>query len=97
MACLVVGRIDIYLITAEELVPSMTMKVTYAGAELHEDISKLLQNIDNTTQTLDELTNRALSVAGGRAMAQAVSRRPLTAEARVRSRDRSMWDLWWKK
>jgi hypothetical protein len=33
----------------------------------------------------------------GRAMAQAVSRRPLTAEARVRSRIKSMWDLWWTK
>jgi hypothetical protein len=31
----------------------------------------------------------------GRAMAQAVSRRALTAEARVRSRGQSMWDLWW--
>jgi hypothetical protein len=31
----------------------------------------------------------------GRAMAQAVSRRPLTAEVRVRSRGQSMWDLWW--
>jgi hypothetical protein len=30
-------------------------------------------------------------------MAQVVSRRPLTAEARVRSRVRSMWDLWWTK
>jgi hypothetical protein len=30
-------------------------------------------------------------------MAQAVSRRPLTAEARVRSRGQSMWDLWWTK
>jgi hypothetical protein len=29
----------------------------------------------------------------GRAMAQAVSRRPLTAEARVRA----MWNLWWTK
>jgi hypothetical protein len=33
----------------------------------------------------------------GRAMAQAVSHRPLTAEARVRSRVKSMWDLWWTK
>jgi hypothetical protein len=33
----------------------------------------------------------------GRAMAQAVSRRPPTAEARVRSRGQSMWDLWWTK
>jgi hypothetical protein len=33
----------------------------------------------------------------GRAMAQAVSRRPLTAEARVRSRGQFMWDLWWTK
>jgi hypothetical protein len=31
----------------------------------------------------------------GRAVAQAVRRRPLTAEARVRSRGQSMWDLWW--
>jgi hypothetical protein len=30
-------------------------------------------------------------------MAQAVSRRPLIAEARVRSRGQSMWDLWWTK
>jgi hypothetical protein len=30
-------------------------------------------------------------------MAQAVSRRPLTAEARVRSWGQSMWDLWWTK
>jgi hypothetical protein len=28
-------------------------------------------------------------------MAQAVSRRPLTTEARVRSQVQSMWDLWW--
>jgi hypothetical protein len=34
---------------------------------------------------------------GGRAMAQAVSRRPLTTEARVRSQVKSMWDLWWAK
>jgi hypothetical protein len=33
----------------------------------------------------------------GRAMAQAVSRRPLTTEARVRSQVKSMWDLWWAK
>jgi hypothetical protein len=33
----------------------------------------------------------------GRAMAQAVSRRPLTTEARVRSQSQSMWDLWWTK
>jgi hypothetical protein len=33
----------------------------------------------------------------GRAMAQAVSRRPLTTEARVRSQVKSMWDLWWTK
>jgi hypothetical protein len=33
----------------------------------------------------------------GRAMAQAVSRRPPIAEARVRSRGHSMWDLWWTK
>jgi hypothetical protein len=33
----------------------------------------------------------------GRAMAQAVSRRPPTAEARIRSRGQSMWDLWWTK
>jgi hypothetical protein len=30
-------------------------------------------------------------------MAQAVSRRPLTTEARVRSQVKSMWDLWWTK
>jgi len=29
-------------------------------------------------------------------MAQAVSRRPLTAEARVRGRVDPVWDLWWK-
>jgi hypothetical protein len=33
----------------------------------------------------------------GRAMAQAVSRRPVTTEARVRSQVKSMWDLWWTK
>jgi hypothetical protein len=33
----------------------------------------------------------------GRAMAQAVSRRPLTTEARVRSQVKSMWDLWCTK
>jgi hypothetical protein len=33
----------------------------------------------------------------GRAMAQAVSRRPLTADVRVRSWVKSMWDLWWTK
>ena len=33
----------------------------------------------------------------GRAMAQAVSCRPPTAEARVRSRGQSIWDLWWAK
>jgi hypothetical protein len=32
-----------------------------------------------------------------RATAQAVSRRPVTSEAWVRSRGRSMWDLWWTK
>jgi hypothetical protein len=30
-------------------------------------------------------------------MAQAVSRRPPTAEARVRSRGQFMWDFWWTK
>jgi hypothetical protein len=30
-------------------------------------------------------------------MAQAVSRWPLTAEARVQPPDQSMWDLWWTK
>jgi hypothetical protein len=30
-------------------------------------------------------------------MAQAVSRRPLTLEAQVRSRGQFMWDLWWAK
>jgi hypothetical protein len=35
--------------------------------------------------------------ATGRAMAQVVSRRPLTAEARVRYQGQSMWDLWWTK
>jgi hypothetical protein len=30
-------------------------------------------------------------------MTQAVSRRHLTAEARVQSRGQSMWDLWWTK
>jgi hypothetical protein len=30
-------------------------------------------------------------------MAQAVSRRPPTAEARARSWGQSMWDLWWTK
>jgi hypothetical protein len=38
-----------------------------------------------------------LKVSAGRAMAQAVIRRPLNAEARVRSRGQSMWDLWWTK
>jgi hypothetical protein len=33
----------------------------------------------------------------GRAMAQAVSRRPLNTEARVRSQVKSVWDLWWTK
>jgi hypothetical protein len=33
----------------------------------------------------------------GRAMAQAVNRRPLTTEARFRSQFKSMWDLWWTK
>jgi hypothetical protein len=36
------------------------------------------------------------SVSQGRAMAQAVSRRPPTAEARVRSQV-SPWNLWWTK
>jgi hypothetical protein len=30
-------------------------------------------------------------------MGQAASRRPPTADARVRSRGQSMWDLWWTK
>jgi hypothetical protein len=30
-------------------------------------------------------------------MAQVVSRRPLTAEARFRAPSQSMWDLWWTK
>jgi hypothetical protein len=30
-------------------------------------------------------------------MAQAVSRWPLTTEARVRARVNPMWDLWWTK
>jgi hypothetical protein len=33
----------------------------------------------------------------GCAMAQAVSRRLLTVEARVRSGGQYMWDLWWTK
>jgi hypothetical protein len=33
----------------------------------------------------------------GRAMAQAVSRRPLTTEARGSVPGKSMWDLWWTK
>jgi hypothetical protein len=33
----------------------------------------------------------------GRVMAQVVSRRPLTAEARVRARVIPCWDLWWTK
>jgi hypothetical protein len=33
----------------------------------------------------------------GRAMTHVVSRRLLTAEARVRSPGQSMWDLWWTK
>jgi hypothetical protein len=33
----------------------------------------------------------------GRAMAQAVSHRPLTTEAWVRSQVKSMLDLWWTK
>jgi hypothetical protein len=37
--------------------------------------------------------NFKLTVSVGSAMAQAVSRRPPTAEAR----GRSMWDLWWTK
>jgi hypothetical protein len=37
------------------------------------------------------------SLYSGRAMAQAVSRRLPTAEARVRSQGQSMWDLWWTK
>jgi hypothetical protein len=32
-----------------------------------------------------------------RAMAQAVSRRPLSTEARVRSQVKYVWDLWWTK
>jgi hypothetical protein len=44
-----------------------------------------------------------VSVHLGRAMAQAVSRRPLTAEARFRKikekeiPGQSMWDFWWTK
>jgi hypothetical protein len=37
------------------------------------------------------------NVSGGRAMAQAVSRWPLTAEARGSRPGQSMWDLWWTK
>jgi hypothetical protein len=33
----------------------------------------------------------------GSAIAQVVSRRPLTAEARVRSRGQSLWGFWWTK
>jgi hypothetical protein len=43
-----------------------------------------------STQPLTEMSTRnifwGVKAAGGRAMAQAVSRRPLTAEVRVRSR-----------
>jgi hypothetical protein len=42
-------------------------------------------------------THSISCVGEGRAMAQAVSRRPLTTEARVRSQFKSMWDLWWTK
>jgi hypothetical protein len=41
---------------------------------------------------------RKLTLRLGRAMAQAVSRRSLIAEARVRARAiHSMWDLWWRE
>jgi hypothetical protein len=51
---------------------------------------------NNQRQLLRQIYRRVAS-GMGRAMAQAVSRRPLTAEARVRSRGQSMWDLWWTK
>jgi hypothetical protein len=56
---------------------------------------------DNCEINLDWLTLECITIfrnfGKGRAMAQAVSRRPVTAEARVRSRGQSMWDLWWTK
>jgi hypothetical protein len=50
-------------------------------------------NLTKTHLPSSSITNAFLGVA----MAQAVSRRPLTAEVQVRSRDQSMWDLWWAK
>ena len=43
-----------------------------------------------------EILYSSINRSHGRATAQAVSRRPPTAEARVRSRV-PMWDLWWTK
>jgi hypothetical protein len=50
-------------------------------------------------QGLPDSTRYAVSIntVSSRAMAQAVSRRPLTVETRVRSRGQSTWDLWWTK
>jgi hypothetical protein len=60
---------------------------------LEEPTAAILKKAQDVTQNLLHFFQTTHS----RAMAQAVSRRPLTAEARVRSRGLSMWDLWWKK
>jgi hypothetical protein len=55
------------------------------------------ENINQNPITCFEKAYLAFLRYVGRAMAQAVSRRPVTAKARVRSRVKSMWGLWWTK
>jgi hypothetical protein len=53
-----------YVIAAEESVPTLTLKGGVAGADLYVDNSKPLQNIDIPRETLDELTDSVPSVFG---------------------------------
>jgi hypothetical protein len=67
-------------------------KAVAAGAFSDDESRKLSFVLHRTTAPI-----RPGSSHHQRFMAQAVSRRPPTAEARVRSRGQSMWGLWWTK
>jgi hypothetical protein len=50
---------------------------------------------DTTVEVMYEIVDTVYNSHLGRAMAQVVSRRPLTSEARVRALVSPTWDLWW--
>jgi uncharacterized protein (UPF0335 family) len=68
------------------LVNKVILNGTHQLLAYTDDVNRVEENIDTTQKSKEALLHDSKKVGLGRAMAQVVSRRPLTAKARVRAR-----------